>query len=309
MHFEGQATRLLDHPEGLGPVTDQIGGADLTVVNLETAITSRGTREPKKYTFRTQPRALDVLKGAGVDAVTIANNHVVDFGPVGLQDTLAARASSPIPVVGIGKDEADALAPALLSAKGVKVALIGVDQLDDETTLKKYSAGPSRPGVANGLRDRRPMLEAVRRVRQQADVVVVYLHWGTENSDVVNATQKATAADLAKAGADLVVGSHAHRAQAYGWLGESFVAYGLGNYVFFVPQESLPHAHAGYVTVTLDLARLRAHQRPVVTAATWTPTVITAATGVSRVLGEAESQADRRRMERSFAGSGLRATP
>src|SRR5688572_26063623 len=119
VHFQLNLASLLDHPRGaLGPIERVLSSADLTMVNLESAITERGTPESKeleveseRYWFRTTPAALDVLAAAGVDVVTMANNHGADYGPIGLQDTLAAIRSGPIPVVGIGRDRRAAFAP------------------------------------------------------------------------------------------------------------------------------------------------------------------------------------------------------
>src|SRR6478672_5895047 len=110
MHFELQLAALLRQPEGaLGPMTPALGGADLTMVNLETSISHRGIPEAKeleepgnRYHFRTSPAALDVLAAAGVDVATVANNHGADYGPLGLRDTLRARRHSPVHLVGIG---------------------------------------------------------------------------------------------------------------------------------------------------------------------------------------------------------------
>ena len=97
VHFEGRAGRLLDRPGGLGPVARTLRAADVAMVNLETPVTRGGRRDPKelenagdRYWFRTRPAAVDVLADAGVDVVSVANNHAGDYGAEGLQDTLAA---------------------------------------------------------------------------------------------------------------------------------------------------------------------------------------------------------------------------
>ncbi len=97
VHFEEEIESYLDDPAGLAPVARMLSAADLAVVNLETAITSRGVPEPKKYHFRAPATALDALRQAGVDLVSMANNHAVDFGADGLADTLAAKAGSQSP--------------------------------------------------------------------------------------------------------------------------------------------------------------------------------------------------------------------
>src|SRR5215212_116777 len=113
VHFQIQVAALLDDPRGLGPITRALSDADVTMVNLESAITDRGSWDPKelerprdRYWFRAPARALDVLAEAGVDVVTMANNHGVDLGATGLQDTLRAASHAPLAVIGVGQDRA-----------------------------------------------------------------------------------------------------------------------------------------------------------------------------------------------------------
>ena len=116
IHFEGSSRRALD---GFGPITSELRRADLTMANLETAITTRGTATPgKAFTFRAPPRAFAALRDAGIDVVTMANNHGLDYGPVGLDDTLAAVRASHVPTVGIGRDEAQAYRPYVATVRG-----------------------------------------------------------------------------------------------------------------------------------------------------------------------------------------------
>ena len=191
VHFEGAVARLLAGGDGLGALRTVLGPADVAVVNLETAITDRGTEQPKIYHFRTSPAALTTLQRAGVDAVSMANNHAVDYGADGLADTLAAQAASPIPVVGIGRDAAQAFAPAVFTVRGTTVAVIASTQVDD-FTVHAFPATDTRPGVAGNLDDSR-LLAAVRAAREAYDVVVVYLHWGSDYVGCPDGAQVATA--------------------------------------------------------------------------------------------------------------------
>ena len=224
-----------------------LGRADLAMVNLETSVTERGRPEPKTYTFRAPAAALDALRRSGVDVTTMANNHGVDFGATGLRDTLAAISRSPIPVVGIGANEAAAYAPAVLRTGAARVAVLGATQVVDNT-LARWSAGPRSPGVASAYR--RQLLTAVRAARATADVVVVYLHWGVERQSCPSGKQRALAAALAAAGADVVVGAHAHQLQGAGWLGRAYVAYGLGNFLWY-SSNSRPADTTGVLTLTV----------------------------------------------------------
>jgi poly-gamma-glutamate synthesis protein (capsule biosynthesis protein) len=209
----------------------QLSTADITMVNLETAITTRGEPAPKQFHFRAPPTALQALAAGGVDVATMANNHAVDYGDVGLADTLAAVGHSPIPVIGIGANAQAAYAPYTTTVNGVRVAILAASQVQD-WTLATHTATDSQPGIANAYSDR--LVQAVTRARQQADVVVVYLHWGIEYESCPSAEQRALAATLATAGATAVVGTHAHVLQGAGWREDgSYVAYGLGNYYWW----------------------------------------------------------------------------
>ena len=271
VHFAAQVGDLLADPAtGLADLRPFLAKPDVAMVNLETAITTRGTEMPKKFHFRAPATAFDALAAAGVDVVTLANNHAVDYGEVGLRDTLAARAAAPIPAVGFGEDAADAYAPALLDVRGTTVAVLGATQVPD-WTLATWPAGASRPGVASAATPDR-LAAAVRAARRKADVVVVYLHWGTDYTTCPNPLQKRTAAALADAGADVVVGAHAHRVQGAGWLGRTYVSYGLGNFVWW-RRNSAADAETGVLTLGVRGRR--------VTSARWTPLVV-GADGVPR---------------------------
>lgn len=252
VHFEGRtASRLgAKGPESaLGPISKTLAAADLSVLNLETAITGRGKAEPKTYTFRTTPKALDALKDAGVDVVSQANNHAVDFGPDGLADTLAAKASSPIPVIGIGKDAAEAYAPYLATVRGVKVAVLAASQVN-EITNQKWRAGDHKPGIASAL-DETALLRAVGAAKDRASVVLVYLHWGDEGVACPTAAQSSLARKLAAAGATAVVGTHAHTMLGAGMLGKTYVSYGFGNFLWYGTSNYTGSDETGVTTITV----------------------------------------------------------
>jgi poly-gamma-glutamate synthesis protein (capsule biosynthesis protein) len=206
--------------------------ADLTMANLETAITTGGTPQNKAFTFRAPPAAFTALKDAGIDVATMANNHGADYGAGGLQDTLAAITASGFPVVGIGSDAAHAYAPYMTTVNGTRVAILAADQVQDETTLRLFSAGPSTPGVANAFSPQ--LLGAVRAAKAAGYLVIVYLHWGTEYVTCPNPAQRTLAGQLAAAGAAAVIGTHAHVLQGAGWRPDgTYVAFGLGNYLWW----------------------------------------------------------------------------
>jgi poly-gamma-glutamate capsule biosynthesis protein CapA/YwtB (metallophosphatase superfamily) len=283
IHFESQLRSRLDDPAtALAPVAPQLSSADLTVVNLETSIGTGGTREPKRFTFQAPPQAFDALAAAGVDVVTMANNHGVDFGAGGLADTLAAIPEAPLSVVGIGADEDAAFAPALHEVGGTTIAVIGASSADDPTAdpTAQWAAGDGTPGIAVATPPAR-LVDEVRAASGTADVVVVFMHWGVQGDRCPSASQAATARALSDAGADVVVGSHAHVVQGTGMLGDTYVAYGLGNFVWYT-SGSEAASTTGVLTLTVDGGR--------VVDETWAPARIQA-DGLPRFSTGAEADA------------------
>ncbi|GAB2488215.1 hypothetical protein GCM10027265_45180 [Jatrophihabitans fulvus] len=252
MHFSGRvAQRLARDPATVfGEAQPGLASADLTMVNLETAVTTGGTAQDKAFTFRAPPSALTALRESGVDVATMANNHGADFGEEGLQDTLRAIRTSRFPVIGVGRDAAAAFAPYRTTIAGTKLAIFAADQVDDETTLRLFSAGAGKPGVANAYEPR--LVRDVRRAVRAGWTVVVYLHWGVELETCPSDLQRGLADRLADAGASAVVGTHAHVLQGAGWRPDgTYVAYGLGNYLWW---ESFGNEQDdnGVLTLTFD---------------------------------------------------------
>jgi hypothetical protein len=265
VHFEGAiGSRLAADPATtLGPVAAVLRRADLAVVNLETAITERGSPAGKDFTFRAPPSALTALKAAGVDVATMANNHGLDFGPVGLRDSLAAAKAARFPVVGIGRDADEAFRAHVTTVKGQRVAVIGATQVLDSSLAAAWTAGDGKPGLASAYQEAR-LVAAVKAARASADTVIVDLHWGRELVNCPIDRQRALAPKLVAAGADVVVGSHAHLLLGGGYLRGAYVDYGLGNFVFYA--RGGPTAQSGVLLLTL-----RGHA---VTASRWVPAVI-----------------------------------
>jgi poly-gamma-glutamate synthesis protein (capsule biosynthesis protein) len=307
VHFEDYLRPLARDPHGLDELRSSLGAADLAVVNLETAITERGAPIGKEFHFRAPASALDTLASAGVDAVSMANNHGADYGAQGLRDTLAARRGSPVPIVGIGADADDAFAPATLEAKGLEVAVLGASQVF-EMTLANWSADADSPGIASASPVDR-LRAAVARAARTHDLVVVFLHWGLDYQACPDTLSRQTAEVLEAAGADVVVGGHSHRVNGAGWLGRSYVAYGLGNFVWWRSRE--PDSRTGVLTLEVDVATARGTRRTArsaVTDATWTPMLV-GRDGIPRVPGAADRRRLTRVWEQAGECSGLASSP
>jgi Bacterial capsule synthesis protein PGA_cap len=230
-HFTERTATLLRSPKtAFGSAAGLLSAADLTVLNLETSVTDRGTPEPKTFHFRAPSTAFTALRAAGVDAVTLANNHTLDYGQVGLADTLAAAASANFPVFGAGRDVAAAYAPWTTEVRGTRIAILGFSQVQELASA--WAATPTRPGIAMAW-DVDRAVAAVTAARAHADLVIVFNHWGEERVGCPNSDQRTFADRVAAAGADIIVGSHAHTLQGDGFLKQAYVAYGLGNFLWY----------------------------------------------------------------------------
>jgi poly-gamma-glutamate synthesis protein (capsule biosynthesis protein) len=231
VHFAGRVARLLKNPATtFGPIASLLKSADFTAVNLETAVTSRGQPQPKTYHFHTTQAAFTALRDAGVDLVTMANNHILDYGQTGLADTLAAAKAAHFPYVGVGINAAAAWAPYVTTIKGTRIAIVGVSQVAE--LASSWVATAHRPGEANAI-NLGQTLAAVRAAKRRARIVIVFMHWGTEGMACPDQNQLSLAPKLAAAGASIIIGSHAHMLQGSGWLGHTFVAYGMGNFLWW----------------------------------------------------------------------------
>ena len=240
VHFEGGVAALLDRRDAtLGPMASALRSADVAVVNLESALTSGGSPAPKeledpsrRYWFRSPPSALALLQRSGVDAVSLANNHGADYGDAGLRDTLRVARNSPVAVIGVGGNPDQAFRPYQTSVDGVKVAVLAADASPLESNASIWDVEHGGPGLATA-RDSTRLLAAVRAANASSDVVAVYLHWGAENQRCPTAEQRKLAQSLADAGADVVVGTHAHVLLGAGMLNDTYVSYGLGNFLWY----------------------------------------------------------------------------
>ncbi len=293
IHFERESRRRLgrEPSTALGPFAlAALSAADLAVANLETAITDRGTPEPKTYRFRAPATAFDALRGAGIDVATMANNHTLDYGSIGLADSLRAARSSRYPVIGLGADESQAYAPHIATVKGRRVAILAASTVIDGPLVTGWTATPVQGGVASGKRLDR-LAQAVRDARRDADVVVLFMHWGQEGNGCPTATQRELTEAVVQAGADVVVGSHAHWLLGGGWHSSgAYVDYGLGNFVFYATGMT-KSTESGVLTLTIDGRR--------VTEARWTPARIRGGIPVKPDAADAAAIASRKEQGRS----------
>jgi len=228
---DGGASAVFDAPG----VRDLLRAADLTIVSLDAALSATNPPTPCVETVVLQGpvAAVDALEGAGVDVVTRAANHAFDcwLGCPGAQvmvETDAALEDAGIGSTGSGYDLAQARAPLVIERDGVRFAILSYDDI-----APWYHATPGGAGTA-GL-DLATLGDDVRAAKAQADHVLVAVHAGVEYQTVPTERQREAARIAAEAGASLVIGNHPHWAQATEQIGDAFVVYALGNFVFDQP--------------------------------------------------------------------------
>jgi poly-gamma-glutamate capsule biosynthesis protein CapA/YwtB (metallophosphatase superfamily) len=199
--------------------------ADLTVGNLECAITRDGHAVDKPYTFKGPKSALPLLKKY-LSAVSLANNHSGDWGKRGFADELTLLQDTGLPWFGGGANEREAHRPLVLTANGRRVALLGYNNFPP----RSFAARRNSPGTAwlvekDAIRD-------IQQARRQADIVILFLHWGEELEPAPLPGQQALARRLIDAGADAIIGAHPHVTQTIDWYKGRPVVYSLGNFLF-----------------------------------------------------------------------------
>lgn len=211
---------------GAGAVRHLLTAADLALANFENPAPNRFRYHTSGTVFSADPALIEGLVRAGLDYVSLGNNHIGDAGRAGVVQTRRNLERAGIAVSGAGADLAEAHAPAWLEAGGLRIAVFGYD-----TIAKYYAAGEDRPGSAQlTAAAARADIAAARRAG--ADLVVVYPHWGVEYRATPTAAQRRLAHALVDAGADLVIGNHAHWAAAMEVYEGTPIWYALGNFVF-----------------------------------------------------------------------------
>lgn len=203
--------------------------ADFAMGNLENPVGTGGTPIPKKqYTFRASPRVLEGVKWSGIDVMSIANNHILDYGVKPFNETLQNLSDNGLHYVGAGRNEEEAFKPVILEKNNKKIAFLAGSHVIPYTS---WYAGKNSPGVA-GIYNPAKIIERIKAARQEADIVVVYLHWGIERETMPKAYQKNIGKKLIDNGADVVIGSHPHVLQGFEVYKGKLIAYSLGNFVF-----------------------------------------------------------------------------
>ena len=232
-----------------GAVRGLLQSADLAVANFENPAPDAFKYHTQGTVFSANPRLIAGLKDAGIDYVSLGNNHIGDAGPAGLLQTLANLDKYGIRHSGAGKNSVAAHTPAIMTVDGVKVAILSYD-----TIAKYYAAGTNKPGSAQ-LTAAGVKADVAAARKAGAQLVIVYPHWGTEYSPRPFSAEQSLAHAVIDAGADMIIGNHAHWVGAMEIYKGHPIWYALGNFVFDQTW-SEPTSEGLLLDLTFDGARL-----------------------------------------------------
>jgi poly-gamma-glutamate capsule biosynthesis protein CapA/YwtB (metallophosphatase superfamily) len=276
----------------VGPLLE---AAQLAFVNLESPLSERGTPDPhKEYTFLGRPALADGLTSAGIDVVSLANNHAVDYGPAALLDTIRLLDELGVNHAGAGADAQAARAPALLITPAGIVAVLAFTEL----IHPGFPATSDRPGINPVTPDRKRLLADISAAKKKADFVIVSFHWGTEYTGRANQDQRRLAHQAIDAGADLILGHHPHVIQGLELYKDRLIAYSMGDFVWDHNSRETGETFVLHVALTAD-------GPPTVDA---TPVYLDDATGVPAPVTGREAETILNRLIRLSAELGLELT-
>ena len=225
---------------------------DIFMVNQEFPFSDRGTAAAdKQYTFRLPPEKVSMFHELGIDIVSLANNHAMDFGREALLDTCDTLDKAGIYRVGAGKNLDEAKKAEILTVKGKKIGFLGASRVIPEGS---WGATSSTAGMLTTY-DPAVLLEEIEKTKQECDYLVVYVHWGIERHDRPEEYQRTLGQQYIDAGADLVIGSHPHVLQGIEYYKGKPIVYSLGNFVFgsSIPKSMLLTADWDGENTTLHL--------------------------------------------------------
>ena len=211
-------------------IIDYLRASDILLINNEFSIGTRG--EPlsgKTWTFQASPESIQIHKDLGADIVSLANNHVYDYGEIGFYDTLDHLKAAGMPVVGAGRNLDEAGQAQYFIVNGIKIGIIAASRA--EKVYFTPVATEDSAGIM-GTYESADFLDAIREADAQCDILIANVHWGTENSVKLEKAQKTMAREYIDAGADAVIGGHTHCVQGIDFYNGKPIFYSIGNFWF-----------------------------------------------------------------------------
>jgi poly-gamma-glutamate synthesis protein (capsule biosynthesis protein) len=227
-HFQWGIEELIEKEDALAPVREMqrtFEKADFRILNVETAITDKG--EPaagRSHIFRASPGSIKTLTPLKLNLAILANNHAMDMGPEGLEDTRQNLRKAGILTAGVGANAKEASLPVLFRIGDIRFAVVAASAIGDE----RMWADDKTPGIAKPEQ----ILAQIQAARTLADHVIVSLHWGMEYNPYPMPDQRPLAQQFIQAGASAVIGHHPHVAQGIETSKNTVICYSLGNFLF-----------------------------------------------------------------------------
>ena len=223
---------MAEGPQSIfGETAEFLADADLALINLECAVTDRGTAVPKTYNFRCTPLSMPALRASGIDAVLLANNHAFDYGDEGLLDSLRYLKEAEIGVLGVGLNEAEAAAPFVFDDAARVFGIASFPPEKNGWDGLSVAAAEDKAGLLHAGKDGAAKLKA-QFSTDDSVLDIVLFHGGEEWTDEPDEATRAIYTSLIDAGADLLIGSHPHVVQGFEWIQDKPVFWSLGDYVF-----------------------------------------------------------------------------
>ena len=210
-------------------VVDRMKSSDIMIANNEFAITNSNNRINKLYNFKARPERLNIYEEMGIDLVSTANNHIYDYGEEGLLDSIKYLNEYDIPNVGAGENKDAAEKAFYFIVGGYKISFLSATRA--EKNVVTPNAEEDKPGTFWAYNPDR-LVERIKEEKNISDLVVILIHWGREDSHALEDIQKDTGKLYIDAGADLVVGAHAHVLQGFEIYNNKLIAYNLGDFIF-----------------------------------------------------------------------------
>lgn len=211
-------------------VVNIMTSSDIMVANNEFTISNRGSKMPNKYyTFRGSPERLSIYKEMGVNLVTLANNHIYDYGETAFYDALDALEQYNIPYIGAGRNIEEAKEPFYYIINGYKIGFVNA------TRAEKYILTPEATEITGGVLrcyDPTTFISVIEETQKNSDFVIALVHWGKEDSSQLEQVQLDTSKQYIEAGADLIVGTHAHTLQEIDFYQDKAIIYNIGDFIF-----------------------------------------------------------------------------